>query len=179
MQRLHSADLWFYSSQAQTESLHVEQERLAFKFHRIIRRLIWLCFQLQIKTFEIKKKRIQTDRFHLGLLMIGIWDGDLERLCGDYFYSPLPAVKRWSFGPWKIRSGRTHCGREWLHSLFKSQPVSIPVLCIAWLKILSSAITHICSLCQIYQLIHKRNNSKWASASWTTVSPCRSFGSLG
>ncbi len=108
---------------------------------------------------------------------------DLERCSptrygvSDYFFIPLPAVKLWSFGPWnKIRTDPLWLGNG-LQSLFKSRPVSIPVWCIAWLKILSSAITHICSLCQINrQLIRKRNNSKWASASWTTVSPYLSLG---
>lgn len=108
--------------------------------------------------------------FRLGLIMMDIYViWDLERLV-TIFTAPS---QQWNYdhsGP-EIRSGRTHCGREWLRSLFKSRPVSIPVWCIAWLKILSSAITHICSLCQINrQLIRKRNNSKWASASWTTVS---------
>lgn len=164
MQRLHSADPWLFGITARpTRNLCVRG---------ILRWFIWLCFQLPIRTsfsqlwnLENADVQIPSGPGYDGCL----YDWDLKRLV-TIFTAPS---QQWNYdhsGP-EIRSGRTHCGREWLHSLFKSRPVSIPVWCIAWLKILSSAITHICSLCQINrQLIRKRNNSKWASASWTTVS---------
>lgn len=103
MQRLHSADPWLFCGILPNQNAWHSQIPAS-----------------QSSTPKIRKTRMHV--FRPGPVMMGtcvIWrDAALQgNGVSDYFFSPLRAVKLWSFGPWnKIRTDPLWQGNGFTHS---------------------------------------------------------------